>query len=64
MATEQVDDNFSSLDLNRIAIHLREIGIPVRAATLGDDDQLPGVRIAAMWAAPRRSTRPPHTFDR
>jgi len=45
MATEQVDDKFSSAGLNRIAIHLREIGIPVRAATLGDDDQLPGVRI-------------------
>jgi hypothetical protein len=45
LTTEATDQAFSSPDLARIAKHLTEIGIPVRPASLGDDDQLPGVRI-------------------
>jgi hypothetical protein len=45
LTTEATDQAFSLPDLARIAKHLTEIGIPVRPASLGDDDQLPGVRI-------------------
>lgn len=45
MAGNAINDGFSSANLALIAKSLREIGIPTRIANLGDDDQLPGVRI-------------------
>lgn len=45
MAGKGKENEFSSPDLAQIANSLKEIGIPARAARLGNDDQLPGVRI-------------------
>jgi len=46
-ATEMTDEDFADPLVGRIVAFLRQVGIPVETAVLGDDTFLPGLAVAA-----------------